>query len=61
MTPSICVSVLFLKAVRSFVSYVSSSFSESRGGTDGSRGKSIPVAAICKCVYVLLVRLSLQN
>ena len=33
----------FLKAVRSFDSYVPSYFAESRGGPYGSVGKSIPV------------------
>ena len=40
---------------------VSSSFVESRGVPDGSGGKSIPVASICKCVDVLLVRIIMQT
>ena len=47
----------FLKAVRSFKSSVTYSSAEYRGGLDGSRVKSIPVASIRRCLGVLLVRL----
>ena len=50
----------FLNAVRSFVSDVYTSFTESRGGSDGYGGKSILVVSIRKCVDVLLVRLILN-
>ena len=46
--------------MRSFVSDVYTSFTESRGGSDGYGGKSILVAYVCKCVDVLLVRLILN-
>ena len=45
----------------SFVSGVSTYFSESRGSSDGSGGKYIPVASIRKCVDVILVRLNMQT
>ena len=51
----------FLKDVHSFVSDVYSYFNESMGDNDGSGGKSIPEAFICKCVDLLLVRLILNN
>ena len=60
-TSHLCWCTVFLKAMRSFISDVSSSFAESRGGPEGSGGKSIPLASICECVYVLLVRFILQN
>ena len=37
------------------------SFDESMEGTDGSGGKSIPVAYVRKCVGVLLVRIILNT
>ena len=60
-TSYLCRCTVFLKAVRSFVLYMSSSFYESRGFPDGSGGKSIPVAYIRKYVDVMLVRLIIQN
>ena len=50
----------FLNAVRSSVSDVYTSFAESRVGSDGYGGKSIPEVSICKCVDVILVRLILN-
>ena len=50
-----------MKAVHSFDSDVTSSFDDTRGGPDGSGGKSIPVYSTHKCVGVLLVRLILQT
>ena len=50
-----------MKAVQSFDSNVPSSFNDSRGGPDGSGGKSIPVDSIRRCVGVILVRLILQT
>ena len=43
--------------MRSFVSDVSSYFAEYREDLEGSGGKSIPVASICKYVDVMIVRL----
>ena len=45
-----CRCSVLLKSVHSFDSDGTSSFSESRGDSDGSGGKSIPVASIHKCV-----------
>ena len=56
-TSQLCWCAVFLKDVCSFESDVSSYFTESRGGTDGFGGKSIPVASIRKCVDVLIVRI----
>ena len=62
MKPAIfCRCTVFLKAVRSFLSDVYYSFAESRGGPEGSGGKSIMVISICKVVDVLLVRIILQT
>ena len=58
---NLCRCTVFLKAVRSFDSDITSSSAESRGGPDGSRGKSITVASIRKYVVVLLVRIILQT
>ena len=55
-TSHFCWFSVFLKAVRSFNSGVTSSFATSRGGSDGSGAKYIPVASIHKYVGVLLVR-----
>ena len=57
-TSNFCRCNVFLKVVRSFVSDVSSYFTESRGGPEGSGGKSILVDYICKCVDVIIVRLN---
>ena len=57
----LCQCTVFLKSVRSFVSYVSTSFSECRRGPDGSGGKYVPLASIHKCVDVLVVRLILHT
>ena len=62
MKPAICVGVPFLlKAVRIFVSDVSSSFAESRIGPGGYGGNYIPLASICKCVDMLPLRIILQT
>ena len=60
-TRNLCCCTVFLKAVYSFLSGLFSFLSESRGGLDESGGKSIPLASICKCVDVLLVRLIMQT
>ena len=60
-TIHLCRCTVFLKALHSFISDVSSSFDEYRGGTDGSGGKSIPVTSIFKYGYVLLVRTILKT
>ena len=56
-----CWCTSLLKSVQSFLLDVSSSLVKSRGSPDGSGGKSILVASICKCVDVLLVRIILQT
>ena len=60
-TRHLCRCTVLLKAVRSFVLYVFYSLAESRGDPDGSGGKSSMVDSISKCVYVLLVRIIMQN
>ena len=60
-TIHLCRCTVFLKDVRSFVSGVSSYFVKYMGGPDYYGGKSIPVASICKCVDVLLVRIITQT
>ena len=60
-TSHLCWCIVFLKSVHSFVSGVYSSFAESRGGPEGSGGKSILLAYICKSVGVILVRLIMQT
>ena len=60
-TSHLCLCTVFLKYVRSFVLYVSSSFAESSGGHEGYGGKSILLEYICRRVNVLVVRLILQN
>ena len=52
-----CRCFVCLKAVHSFKSDVTSSSDKSRGGLDGSGGRSIPVAFTRRCVGVLLARL----
>ena len=60
-TNYLCWFSVLLESVHSFDSDVPYSFDESRGGPDGSGGKYIMVASICKYVGVLIVRLILQN
>ena len=60
-TRHLCQCTEFLRTVRSFVSYLSSSLAWSRGGPEGSVGKSIPVAFIFKCVDVLILILVLHT
>ena len=60
-TRYLCWYYVVLKAVRSFKSNVPSTFPNSRGGADGSGGKSITLASIRKYVGVLHVRFILQT
>ena len=60
-TGHLCQCTVFLKAMRSFVLYVSSSFLKYSGGPEGSGGKSILVTSICKFVDVLLVKLIIKT
>ena len=62
MKPAIWVNVVFsLNNVRIFDSGVTYSFDDSRGGTDGSKGKFILVSSISKSVWVLLASIILQT
>ena len=56
-----CQCTVFLKAVHSFDSDMSSSFADSRGVPYGYGGKSIPVGSIRKYFFVLLVKLILHT
>ena len=47
----------FLKGCAQFLSGVSSSLADSRGGPDGSGGNSILVASMRKCFDVMLVKI----
>ena len=60
-TSNLCLCSVLLKGVRSFYSYVPSSFDESGKSPDGRGGSSIPVDSIHECVGVLLVRLILKT
>ena len=60
-TGHLCQCTVFLKAMRSFVLYVSSSFPEYSVGPEGSGGNSVLVASICKFVDVLIVNLIIQT
>ena len=51
----------FLEICSHFLLDVSSYLSESRGGPEGSGGKSIPIASICKYIDMLLVSPILQT